>query len=125
MIIIGFIVGIMFDFYRVLRGKTKPKRLITDISDLLFSIIITLIIFISLLYSNGGEMRIYVFLGVILGQIIYYYLLSSYVIVILSKLLNGIYYIYCKFTNIILLCYKNIKKGVVKLKKCLHSRFKK
>jgi spore cortex biosynthesis protein YabQ len=124
MMVVGILVGVAFDFYRVLRGKTKPKRLITDIFDLLFAIIVTIIIFIALIYSNGGVIRIYVFVGVLLGEIIYYWLFSDYIILLFSKLIEFIYYIIGKLKNFTLLIYNNIKKIIINIQNWLKIRFK-
>jgi len=124
MMVVGILVGVAFDFYRVLRGKIKPKRLITDIFDLLFAIIVTIIIFIALIYSNGGVIRIYVFVGVLLGEIIYYWLFSDYIILLFSKLIEFIYYIIGKLKNFTLLIYNNIKKIIINIQNWLKIRFK-
>jgi len=124
MVVIGIVVGVVFDFYRVLRGQTKPKKLITNIFDLLFAVMVTIIIFIALIYSNGGVIRVYVFLGIILGQIIYYWLFSRYIIILFSQLIEFIYFILCKVKNLTLLIYNNIKKTIIKMKNWLKTRFK-
>ncbi len=80
MIIIGGMIGIGFDFYRVLRSKITFNQLVTDVADILFSLVVSLIICGGLLYSNDGRVRIYFLLGVILGLIIYYFIFSGLVI---------------------------------------------
>jgi len=73
---IGFLAGIIFDVYRVLRGLWKPKKLGTFIGDIIFWLVMTVIVFTLLLIGNWGEIRIYVFIGVALGAYLYMGLLS-------------------------------------------------
>ena len=68
---IGFLVGIIFDIYRVVRSIWQPKKLGTFIGDIFFWILITFLVFTLLLMGNWGEVRIYVFLGLTLGFTMY------------------------------------------------------
>ena len=68
---IGFLVGIIFDIYRVVRSIWQPKKLGTFIGDIFFWILITFLVFTLLLMGNWGEVRIYVFLGLTLGFAMY------------------------------------------------------
>lgn len=70
-IAIGLVMGIVFDFYRALRGMCKPKRWTTDLTDLLVSSFLSCLVFLLLLFSNWGEVRVYVFLGIGIGLGVY------------------------------------------------------
>ena len=70
-IAIGLIIGIVFDFYRAIRFLVRPKKLTTDVLDLFISILLTGIAFLLLLFSSRGEVRLYVFLGIGIGVILY------------------------------------------------------
>lgn len=82
-VLTGFVLGGLFDFYRVFRLLTKPKKLLTCLGDLLFGLFAALAVFLILLYSNWGEFRLYVFLGMFLGIFFYYNLLSRLVVKVL------------------------------------------
>ena len=69
---IGFLAGILFDFYRVIRGLWKPRQLGTFLGDLIFWVIMTVLVFTLLLIGNWADLRIYVFLGIFLG--LYFYI---------------------------------------------------
>lgn len=84
-IVTGLVLGILFDFYRVFRMITRPKKFLTCLGDLVFGLLATVAVFFVLLYSNWGEFRLYVFIGMIMGLFLYYNLLSWLVI----KLLVG------------------------------------
>ncbi len=80
----GITLGVLFDCYRVLRGTFRPKVLVTWVTDLLYWLVATVIVFIALVISNWGELRFYVFLGISCGVALYYRLLSLWVIRVLS-----------------------------------------
>ena len=64
---VGVLLGLLFDFYRVLRGIYKPRRVVTAAGDLVYWLFATVITGGALLYSNWGEMRLYVVLALLAG----------------------------------------------------------
>jgi len=84
----GVIIGILFDFFRILRRTIKTSNFITYIEDILFWILTGFLILYNIWYFNNGEIRIYMFLGIILGVLIYMLTLSSILIKIFSKILR-------------------------------------
>lgn len=76
----GIVLGILFDCYRVLRGTFRPRCLTTCLTDLLYWLVATVVVFLALVISNWGELRFYVFLGILSGVGLYYRLLSVYAI---------------------------------------------
>ncbi|UMZ75281.1 spore cortex biosynthesis protein YabQ [Natranaerofaba carboxydovora] len=78
-IVYGIFVGVIFDFYRTLRGKKKINRILSDVLDLLIWLVITVIFIFVLLSSNWGEVRAYVFMGLVMGVLIYYSFFSSFI----------------------------------------------
>lgn len=86
----GIILGVLFDGYRVLRGTFRPKVLTTWFTDLLYWLLATVIVFLALVISNWGELRFYVFLGIISGVVFYYRLLSLYTIRLFSVVIKVI-----------------------------------
>lgn len=73
----GIALSFLFDCYRLMRGAVNPRVLITAVTDLLFWLVATVIVFAVLLSSNWGEMRLYVFISLIGGVLVYYQLLSQ------------------------------------------------
>ena len=74
-IINGIIIGILFDFFRILRKTFKTSDLITYIEDSLFWILTGIIILYSIFVFNNGEIRFFIFFGIILGVFLYMLLL--------------------------------------------------
>ena len=84
----GVTIGVLFDFFRILRRTIKTSNIITYIEDVLFWILTGLLILYNIWYFNNGEIRIYMFLGIILGVLIYMSTLSNFLIKIFSKILQ-------------------------------------
>ncbi|SUY48326.1 spore cortex biosynthesis protein YabQ [Clostridium putrefaciens] len=78
-ILSGIITGILFDFYRVIRGHNKNK-LLSTFQDLLFWILSSIIVFVFLLYTNYALIVPYVYLYIVLGIYIYLKILSEYIL---------------------------------------------
>jgi spore cortex biosynthesis protein YabQ len=76
----GMILGILYDIYRVLRQKFRPQRIMTGLSDLLYWLSATLVVFLALVASNWGELRFYVYLGLVGGVGVYYRFCSRFVL---------------------------------------------
>ena len=86
----GVVIGMLFDFFRILRRSIKTSNIITYIEDVLFWILTGLLILYNIWYFNDGEIRIFMFLGIIMGVLIYMSTISSILIKIFTKLLRAI-----------------------------------
>ena len=70
-IINGIIIGILFDFFRILRKSFKTKDLVTYIEDFIFWLLTGSSILFTLFKFNNGEIRLYMFFAVAIGIIFY------------------------------------------------------
>lgn len=86
----GVIIGLLFDFFRILRKTIKTKDFVTYIQDFLFWILTGIIILYSTFTFNNGEIRLFLFVGIIIGVALYMLLISSYVIKIFVTIFNFI-----------------------------------
>lgn len=82
---IGWLLGVLFDAYRVIRNILRPKRFMTAVMDGMYWLVAVVATFTCLLFSNWAEMRFYIFLGIIVGWISYYKFISGYVLFCLIK----------------------------------------
>jgi spore cortex biosynthesis protein YabQ len=73
----GIITGILFDIYRGIRGL-NPIKILLIIEDLLFCILIALIVFTFLLYTNYAFLTPYVYIFIIIAILIYFKFISKY-----------------------------------------------
>ncbi|MCE5287245.1 MAG: spore cortex biosynthesis protein YabQ [Pelosinus sp.] len=80
--------AVLFDVYRVIRRQCRFRTVLTYIGDFIYWVIATCIAFGMLLASNGGEIRLYVFIGLLSGAVLYYQLLSRYVIKSIMRMLR-------------------------------------
>lgn len=90
----GFIIGIIYDLFGLLRRLSKAGRYLTGLLDLIFWIFAAMFSFAVLFYVNSGEIRAYGFLGMVMGFTAYKLTLSRIVVMFLDflvKLLVGIF----------------------------------
>lgn len=73
----GFLIGMLFDIYRLIRGDISSK-ILASIEDIAFWIIAAFIIFGFMMYTNSALITIYVLLIIIFGIYIYICLISSF-----------------------------------------------
>ncbi|HHV63165.1 MAG TPA: spore cortex biosynthesis protein YabQ [Firmicutes bacterium] len=88
-VVVGVMIGIFFDFYRVLRGFIQPDALGTAFGDLAFWAIATGIAFGALLSTTWGEVRFYVFMGSAIGFSLYRFTISPKIIWLFLTVLSG------------------------------------
>lgn len=74
----GLITGFLFDIYRGIRGISSVK-ILTIIEDILFCILIALVVFTFLLYTNYAFLTPYVYILIISALILYFRFISKYV----------------------------------------------
>lgn len=130
-ILTGICIGILFDIFRILRKSFKTIDIFTYIQDFLFWILSGIILLYSIFSFNNGELRSYIFIGVIIGVILYMLIFSKYVIkiavtiiIIIKKIICIpikfmidiiIKYILKPFTNITTRINENIKNNFFKI----------
>lgn len=93
----GIIIGLLFDFFRVLRKSFKTSDFITYIEDILFWILTGILILYSIFIFNNGEIRFYMLLGIFIGIALYMLMFSNYVIkinVFIIKIIKNFFYQY-------------------------------
>lgn len=116
--IIGIIIGIIFDFFKVLRKSFKTADIVTFIEDLIFLAISGGLILFGIIKLNGGEVRFYLFLGIFFGVLIYSLTISNLYVIILYEFAKICKKIFVFFSRIIY----NILKIFKNLLKYLHSK---
>lgn len=93
----GILIGGMFDLYRIIRGGKVP-RIIVFIEDILFWILVSMVVFTFLLYTNYAFMGFYVYLFMIIALFIYIKAISPIfiklevkILIFISKLIRIIF----------------------------------
>ncbi|WP_274365910.1 spore cortex biosynthesis protein YabQ [Paenibacillus thermotolerans] len=80
--------GLLFDTYRVVSGEFRFPRWLIPPLDLLYWFAGTLAVFRILYESNGGEVRMYVFLALLIGVSFYFGLLSGLVVRLIRTIIR-------------------------------------
>ena len=108
----GLILGILFDIFRILRKSFKTPDFITCIEDIVFWLITGFILLYSIFKFNNGELRLYIFFGVILGMLLYMLVFSKIFVKISVKIIltvkKVIYLIIVKPIIFIAKLFKNV-----------------
>ena len=122
----GVEIGILFDFFRILRRTIKTGNIVTYIQDILFWILTGILVLYNIWYFNNGKIRVYMFLGIIIGTLIYVSTLSNIFVKLFTRILNTIIKvleipfktivaIFRKIITVILSFFtKNVKKFKIK-----------
>lgn len=76
----GLVLGVLFDAYRVLSDQLRIPRWTIPVLDIMYWALATVIVFRVLYISNQGELRIFVFLGLLIGITCYFALVSPIIV---------------------------------------------
>ena len=82
----GFFLGVIYGVIAGIRKVIFKSDISVFIQDIIISIIYTVLVFLFLLCVCSGELRLYTFLGLLLGWIIYYYTFGCLINFLFSKL---------------------------------------
>ncbi len=114
-IINGVLIGILFDIFRIIRKTFKTTDMITYIHDTLFWLLTGLLTLYFIFIYNNGEIRFYIFLGIMLGITLYMLILSKHIIKISVKIVNFLKDILVNISSIIIYPFKIIAKIIKKI----------
>ncbi|SHJ08490.1 spore cortex biosynthesis protein YabQ [Lutispora thermophila] len=84
----GIIIGLIYDIYRAVKGVHRSKGLITSLWDILFLLLTLLIAVWAIFSSNYGDLRVYVFIGFMVGFFLYEKIISRIAVAFFSYLLE-------------------------------------
>lgn len=86
----GFLIGLLFDIFRILRKTFKTPNFITYIEDIIFWILSGIMLLYSIFKFNNGELRAFIFIGVFLGTMLYMLVFSKLLINVSMYIINTI-----------------------------------
>lgn len=109
--LLGAIYSAFYDLFRALRLVKNQKSFTIFLEDLFYFLTLAFVTFFYLLAFTNGEVRFYVIIGIVLGFIAFYILLSKYNLLLLNCLLKiifkginlffkGLYWLINKIDNI-------------------------
>lgn len=88
---VGIVIALVFDFFRAYRKYKKVNYLGLIFQDILFFIITSIIIVFSIIYILDSNIRIYIFIAVIVGVLAYISVLSKYFIKLYEIIINAFF----------------------------------
>lgn len=106
----GIIIGILFDFFRILRKSFKTRDIVTYFEDLLFWILTGFSILYFIFVFNNGEIRLFMFLGIAVGITLYMLIFSSFFIKVNVTIITFFKKVIIKIFEFLLIPFKFIKK---------------
>jgi len=110
-ILSGILIGVFFDIFRIHRRSFKTPDAITYIQDILFWMITGIFLLYIIFKFNNGELRWYIFLGIMIGINFYMLIFSKYFIninVVIVKFFKNLFIRLWKYVSIFLRFFKNI-----------------
>ena len=78
--LVGIIIGVLFDIFRILRKTIKTIDIVTYIEDIIFWLISGIIIIYTMYKFCDGQLRFFMIIGNVLGTTIYMLTISQYFI---------------------------------------------
>ena len=113
LVLLGNLIGILFDFYRVIQKAYSLKKRGTNLGDAVFCILVTMITYLFLLIYLWGEVRVYVFIAMIIGFLIYLKIFSARMYYIIFKVHSIITKVLRYILNIIMIPLKILISGLL------------
>lgn len=88
MVLVGGFSALIYDLFRIFRKSFKHINIFIYIEDFIYWLIILGIMFFVLLKINYLELRVFEFIGFVLGMILYFVSISKIFVLIMVKVLN-------------------------------------
>lgn len=114
-IIVGLIIGIIFDFFRAYRKTKKVSTFIVNIQDIVYFVIVLVVILASIVLFLDTEIRFYIFFAMFLGASIYFLLISKLII----KFFISIIKLFRNFIEFLVMPEKLLFSIIIKIKNIL------
>lgn len=89
----GIIIGILFDLYRSLKSNFKVIKYFSVVFDVIFWILATVVIFITVNFIDSFYLRYYHFVALFIGFILYYITISKFILKILNTIIGSIVFL--------------------------------
>ncbi len=93
-VLAGIFLFFLYDILRILRRLIKHGTFLIGLEDILYWVFVTLTVFLMIYRNNDGMVRGFALGGVLLGMLLYYLLISRFVIklnvLVFGTILKGI-----------------------------------
>ncbi len=113
----GFFMSLLYDVLRAIRRTVSFNMLSIWISDFLYWIFVCGFIAYIMLITDDGRVNVYEICGIIIGAVLYYNTISTFIVKLLSLVFKKTLKIICLFLKIVLtpirFLYKILIRGNV------------
>ena len=86
----GIIMGILYDFIRIFRKIIRHPNWLVQIEDFIYWITCGCFAFVMIYWRNFGQIRSFVFLGIVIGATLYFTTVSLLFMKIATKIINRV-----------------------------------
>ena len=105
----GFLLGVVYDFFRAIRLSLTRGKIAVVIFDLLYFFVVALGSYLFILATNKGEVRSYIIIGELLGAVFYYFSLGVALMKLTDKFVSILKKAYSFIFKIISLPFRLMK----------------
>lgn len=119
----GALYALIFDVFRISNRTFKTNKIIVALQDILYWIVITAITLVLIYNVNSGELRNYIFLGLISGAAAYLLIFSRVILFVVIPILSVIKKALLFIFTIILKVLKFVFGPFIKLGKLIKNIF--
>lgn len=109
-VLFGAFLGLFYDFFRILRIAVRTLPIIVFFQDVIFWFLSGLSTFIFIFTVNSGELRLFLFLGILTGSAAYYFTLGMLVMAFAKTIISFIKYIAGMIFTVILLPFSLLNR---------------
>jgi spore cortex biosynthesis protein YabQ len=113
-VLLGAMLSVFYDIFRALRKHIPHHNLVVMLEDILFWLISAAAVFVFIYNTNSGEVRAFVFIGAVLGGVLYFLTISKLVIRLLSAVFFALYKILFVLSRPIVLVSRPIRRAAGK-----------
>lgn len=121
----GLIIGFFYDLIRIARLAVNKKTGFVFLQDILFFVVAAPCTFCFLLVVNYGRFRFYVFCALLIGFICYYFTVSRFFLLLVSKFYGRIKAAIILISRIITAPVRLLFKPIGKIWLIMNGKFKK
>jgi spore cortex biosynthesis protein YabQ len=90
MFVSGLGLGVLFDLFRVLAGQLRIPKWTLPLTDLVYWIVATILVFRVLYLTNQGQVRLFVFIGLVIGILLYFTSFSPWIVKLILLIIKTI-----------------------------------
>lgn len=120
----GLLVLLAYDQLRIIRRVIRHSTFIVAIQDMIFWIMASVFIFAMIYVKNSGTIRGFSVMGIAIGMTLYHYILSDWIVKLLSRLILLLLSPFYIVVNYIRKGIGFIKNELLKLNNRVYSQLK-